>query len=803
MRWLETRLKEWNELPEKDRKGHPRVYPIWFDPWKYNCREDVWRGIIAEVILAFFQVGNLDRQNLVPRLREAAKQFGAFLGKGFLHALANVELKLGVKDGPEIGVKGEMFRDIYDEFDRASHPEKAYLNQFEDSLHRWIHGFLKTKDGEFTERIAVFIDDLDRCLPSVTLEVLEAIKLYLNIEPLMFIVGLDRAVVDGVVEKHYTEHGLGKEKSRQYLDKIFQVEIQIPPSEHQIDEFLDRQITALNETTGGFWSKMLHEGKQREALEKGIRQLSRHNPREVKRLLSSALLRGRAAVDNEGIGQKDSNEGLRFAQGVQFFLLQRFFRTWVSDASRLFLEEARLNWFARFSEFLRAHPGYEPRRVEKISERKLEDSSGAPGTLSDLDNEYLRLLQDLDRPMRDDGTYVDSVKLEDPLLRLLLQIPFSVEVAQSAPRLEVPPKSATPTPSTSIPEPFDIAVVPAIIRERVAVALKRPIDQVTVADLVVLRELNLSGSASSDPELQFVGKLNALQSLHLALTKVSDKGMTYLARLPSLQSLSLNDTAITNDGLAHLVSLATLQSLNLTRTKITDDGLHNLAKLPLLRYLSLWDTAITNAGMKFLGEVSSLQSLDLTSTGITDNGLQCLSKLTALQDLDLRNTDITGSGLKHLATLTKLKSLHLPGRKLTSASLEHLQKLSGLETLSLWTMNIDDTGVRHLAALTRLRALDLLRTNITDDGFQHLVTLTSLEHLKVADTGLTDNGMPYLAKFPELLELSLRETAVSDRGLPHLAKVTKLRELDVAGTSVTDSGISQLKRDLPTLRISK
>src|SRR5579859_7165553 len=129
MRWLETRLAEWNTLSEEERKGHPRVYPIWFDPWKYNCREDVWRGIIAEVILAFFQVGNLDRQNVVPRLREAAKQFGAFLGRGFLHALANVELKLGAKDGPEVGVKGEMFRDIYDEYERANHPEKAYLNQ--------------------------------------------------------------------------------------------------------------------------------------------------------------------------------------------------------------------------------------------------------------------------------------------------------------------------------------------------------------------------------------------------------------------------------------------------------------------------------------------------------------------------------------------------------------------------------------------------------------------------------------------------------------------------------------------------
>jgi predicted KAP-like P-loop ATPase len=84
-----------------------------------------------------------------------------------------------------------MFREIYEEFDKANHPEKAYLNQFEDTLKSWVKGFLKDD-----ARIALFIDDLDRCMPQVTLEVLEAIKLYLNIPQIIFVVGLDRSVVD-------------------------------------------------------------------------------------------------------------------------------------------------------------------------------------------------------------------------------------------------------------------------------------------------------------------------------------------------------------------------------------------------------------------------------------------------------------------------------------------------------------------------------------------------------------------------------------------------------------------------------
>ena len=167
MHWLESQLDKWNDSSNEKKRGeHPRVYPIWFDPWKYHTREEVWRGIIAEVILALFDVGKLDKQNFVPRMKEAAKQFGAFLGKSFLHALAHLKVKAG-----ESEISGEMFRDIYEEYDKTNHPEKAHLNQFEDTLKHWVESFLKSD-----ERIALFIDDLDRCMPEVTLEVLRPLN---------------------------------------------------------------------------------------------------------------------------------------------------------------------------------------------------------------------------------------------------------------------------------------------------------------------------------------------------------------------------------------------------------------------------------------------------------------------------------------------------------------------------------------------------------------------------------------------------------------------------------------------------
>ena len=133
MRWLQNSLCDWNKRTEDERQEHPRVHPVWFDPWRYHSREDVWRGIIAEVILAMFSVQSLDRQNVIPRMAEAAKKFGAFLGRGFLHALANTEVEIepavaGTKVG-KLKFKGEAFREIWEEYDKAAHPEKAHLKR--------------------------------------------------------------------------------------------------------------------------------------------------------------------------------------------------------------------------------------------------------------------------------------------------------------------------------------------------------------------------------------------------------------------------------------------------------------------------------------------------------------------------------------------------------------------------------------------------------------------------------------------------------------------------------------------------
>ncbi|MBA2268430.1 MAG: hypothetical protein H0W19_08865 [Nitrosopumilus sp.] len=70
--------------------------------------------------------------------------------------------------------------------------------------------------------------DLDRCSPETAVEVFESIKVFLDIEGFVFIIGLSKKTLEKIISIKLEKSGLNDIEAQEYLRKIIQLEINIP-----------------------------------------------------------------------------------------------------------------------------------------------------------------------------------------------------------------------------------------------------------------------------------------------------------------------------------------------------------------------------------------------------------------------------------------------------------------------------------------------------------------------------------------------------------------------------------------------
>jgi formylglycine-generating enzyme required for sulfatase activity len=126
--------------------------------------------------------------------------------------------------------------------------------------------------------LIVFVDDLDRCLPEKGIEVLEAIKLFLEVPGVVFVLGMDREVVQRGIEArygHFFQRQVGQREELPirgdvYLQKIVQIPFYLPAlAISDLDKFMAGLDKGLSDMTRQVFAHGLFP-----------------NPRQVKRALN-------------------------------------------------------------------------------------------------------------------------------------------------------------------------------------------------------------------------------------------------------------------------------------------------------------------------------------------------------------------------------------------------------------------------------------------------------------------------------------------------------------------------------------
>lgn len=114
----------------------------------------------------------------------------------------------------------------------------------EDSKRSEIKNFRKTFKEVFDDckgvRLVVFIDELDRCTPDTVLDIFEAIRLFLYVPGMTFIIGADERLVSYAVKTKYKDiPGHDIDISKEYLEKLVQYPVKIPQlNEHEVKQYI-------------------------------------------------------------------------------------------------------------------------------------------------------------------------------------------------------------------------------------------------------------------------------------------------------------------------------------------------------------------------------------------------------------------------------------------------------------------------------------------------------------------------------------------------------------------------------------
>jgi len=260
MRMLEKRLRD-----------EPEVLTLWFDAWKYGRTEQtLWRALLLRLIEALKnslpdlievkgsdrEKANADLDKKFEEMRASLYRSQSFTEKGGFKVNWSAAVPFVVGEALDLIRAKGVLKEIAGEDDIEDamkvierqeitryREQVTSLEQFENALRVLIDEHI-VKPGR---TLFIFIDDLDRCLPEEAVGALEAVKLFLDFEGCVFILGMDREVVErGIFDRYPPIQGPDDEKPisridpRQYLDKIIQLPITLPPlTSAQVGRYLD------------------------------------------------------------------------------------------------------------------------------------------------------------------------------------------------------------------------------------------------------------------------------------------------------------------------------------------------------------------------------------------------------------------------------------------------------------------------------------------------------------------------------------------------------------------------------------
>jgi predicted KAP-like P-loop ATPase len=230
------------EMIEANLESEESILCLKFNGWRFQGFEDAKIAIIEGIVTgllekrpALTKAGDAvkDIFNRIDWLKVAKKAGGlvlaAYTGVPALGISAVVSaLEILVSDPTKLSK--ESLGAVLSDAKGLLKPNSQSINVPEEiAAFRKAFDHLLEKAG--IAQLVVLIDDLDRCLPDIAIETLEAVRLFVFTSRTAFVVAADEAMIEYAVRKHFPDlpDTTGPQTyARNYLEKLIQVPFRIP-----------------------------------------------------------------------------------------------------------------------------------------------------------------------------------------------------------------------------------------------------------------------------------------------------------------------------------------------------------------------------------------------------------------------------------------------------------------------------------------------------------------------------------------------------------------------------------------------
>ena len=299
---------------DKRNQDDAKILVVTTEPWRYDPASGVKESLISEVLSALDSEVNDpsieggDVQALFKRLVQRvdwAKAVSIAAKTSLTMQLPSLQDIVGLVKEPGDG-PNESTRGL-----------DAFRNEFGE--------LIGSASLDHIRRVAVLVDDLDRCLPSTVIETLEGIRLFLAVPRMSFVIAADEERIADAIRTRYQNSGrqsevaapaIEEEPAKLYLHKIVQTTVPVPSLSRfdteaylillqisaQNDIGLLRNLAAefdnmrgetsdLNDFTGINGNDLAAERDFAERLTPILYEKLRGNPRRVKRFLNDLHVR--------------------------------------------------------------------------------------------------------------------------------------------------------------------------------------------------------------------------------------------------------------------------------------------------------------------------------------------------------------------------------------------------------------------------------------------------------------------------------------------------------------------------------